>query len=285
MTILLLFLFTTFNQVFISHASSSNSHVVTFDFPKFSSKSCSDGTLICLGTATSNDGYLSLTTEPQNGNLEPTLSQMGRVLYRNPVFAWPAIISTKFTFRISPYPNSACGVADGMTFVMAPDNSPAPPGSAGGYLGIFKDGGTVVGQLAVELDTYKNDFDIDNNHIGIDTTSITNPLAAKSLAGTGIDLQSGKDIKVQIDYNAWTNMLQVSMAYSSDPLVNILNQPIVLSSIVPQSVYVGFTAATGGCSESHKIIDWSFTSIKSGSDEKLTARSELPDNLKLSYAS
>ena len=113
----------------------------------------------------------------------------------------------------------------------------------------------------MELDTYKNEFDPDENHIGIDTTSMTNPVAAKSLDNTNINLKSGQDIKVQIDYDGWKNMLHISLGYSGNPLVTVLEQSIIMSNTVPNSVFVGFTASTGLISESHKVIDWAFTSM------------------------
>ena len=113
----------------------------------------------------------------------------------------------------------------------------------------------------MELDTFKNEYDLDGNHIGIDTTSMINPIAAKSLDYTGIELKSGRDIKVKIDYDGWKKMLQISVGYSGKPLVTVLEQSIVMSDTVPSSVFVGFTGSTGQVSESHRVIDWVFTSV------------------------
>nr|POE54017.1 lectin 1 [Quercus suber] len=126
------------------------------------------------------DGYLSITPELQN--------EVGRVPYSHPVLAWPANISTIFTVRISTFPNST-GSGDGMAFIFAQNNDPSPPNSQGFYLGLLDRSteGGIVRQLAVELDTYKNEFDPDENHIGIDTTSMTNLVAAKSLDNTNIN--------------------------------------------------------------------------------------------------
>lgn len=46
-----------------------------------------------------------------------------------------------------------------------------------------------------------NEFDLDGNHAGVDTTSITKPVAAKSFKDTGIDLKSGREINIKIDYD------------------------------------------------------------------------------------
>ncbi|CBI21030.3 unnamed protein product, partial [Vitis vinifera] len=121
--------------------------------------------------------------------------------------------------------------------------------------------GGVVRQLAVELDTYMNEFDPDANHIGIDTTSIAIPIAAKSLSGTGVDLKSGREVKVKIDYDGWRETLHISVGYAGNPLLSFLNHSIALSDTVPSSVYVGFTGSTGTVSETHQVLDWAFTSI------------------------
>ncbi|OMO90858.1 hypothetical protein COLO4_18840 [Corchorus olitorius] len=217
-----------------------------------------------MGSVTGGNGYLSLTPEPDVNSTSPgsALEHVGRVLFHHPVLAWPAYISTTFTVRISPFPNSNDS-GDGMTFIIAQDNSNSPPSSYGSYLGIMDQStqGGKVRQLAVELDTYQNEWDPDSNHVGIDTISIISPVAAESLDSFGIDLKSGRNIKVKIDYNAWKKNLEISMAYSGDKLVSVLNQSIEMADIVPSSVYVGFTAATGKVQESHQVLDWTFTTI------------------------
>lgn len=113
----------------------------------------------------------------------------------------------------------------------------------------------------MELDTYMNEFDIDANHIGIDTTSISIPAAAKSLNGTGIDLKRGREVKVMIDYDGWSEILHISVGYAGKPLQSVLNHSIAMVDTVPGTVYVGFTGSTGTLSETHEILDWVFTSI------------------------
>lgn len=107
-----------------------------------------------------------------------------------------------------------------------------------------------------------NEFDPDGNHMGIDTTSLINPVAFQSLNRTGIDLKSGRDIEVKIDYNGWTNMIFVSVGYTGSQLKSVLNHSITLLDIIPSSVYVGFTASTGKTfPESHQVLNWVFTSV------------------------
>lgn len=102
--------------------------------------------------------------------------------------------------------------------------------------------------------------DPDGNHIAIDTVSIENPVVVKSLESTGIDLKSGRDITVQILYDGWDKILQISVAYSGQPLVNFIRQRIIMKKTVPRQVYIGFTGATGIGRESHHILNWNFTS-------------------------
>lgn len=75
----------------------------------------------------------------------------------------------------------------------------------------------VVRQLAVELDTYMNEFDPDGNFTGIDTTSTTKPVAAKSLNSTGIDLKSGREINIKIHYDGHKQMLMFLWDMLTDP--------------------------------------------------------------------
>ncbi|KAJ6862281.1 hypothetical protein NC652_039195 [Populus alba x Populus x berolinensis] len=46
------------------------------------------------------------------------------------------------------------------------------------------------------------------------------------------------------------------------PLVCFLNQSIDMSKWVPNSVYVGFSAATGPFSEAHEVLNWTFQDLR-----------------------
>nr|GEY06107.1 probable L-type lectin-domain containing receptor kinase S.5 [Tanacetum cinerariifolium] len=115
----------------------------------------------------------------------------------------------------------------------------------------------VLRQLAVELDTYKNEYksDPDGNHIAIDTISIQDPVIVKSLESTGIDLKSGKDITVQIRYDGWKKVLQISVANTGEPLIEFINQRIIMKKTVPKQVI-----HRGNWLGANHVINWNFTS-------------------------
>ncbi|KAK3437084.1 hypothetical protein EUGRSUZ_C01754 [Eucalyptus grandis] len=251
------------SQQAYSSTSSSSLEPTSFFFPSFNPGSCTSKELICMGSVSSRDGYLNITPEQGNSSLAlmPT-NQVGRVLYSQPVVAWPAMISTTFTIRITPSLNSTVS-GDGMAFLFAQDKSPSPPNSTGSYMGILDRStqGGVVRQLAVEMDTYMNEFDIDGNHVGIDTMSTTNSAVNQSLKSTGVNLRSGRDIMVEIEYDGYKNEFQISIAYSGNSLTSVLNYSIKMSETVPRLVYVGFSGGTGPLPESHKVINWAFSSF------------------------
>ncbi|KAL4579387.1 hypothetical protein LXL04_015530 [Taraxacum kok-saghyz] len=242
---------------------------VSFSFASFDSNSCDqDGDLICMGSVKSRNGSLIITQVEDDEQVNINKSSpnlIGRVLYKTPVIAWPATFSTTFTIRIVVDPYSALS-GDGMAFIIAQDNQPSPQQSYGSYIGILApstQSGTLR-QLAVELDTYKNEYvsDPDGNHIAIDTISIQDPVVVKSLEKTGIDLKSGREITVQITYDGWEKKLKILVAYTGEPLFEIINQRIIMKKTVPRQVYVGFTGATGGAQESHRVINWNFSSTE-----------------------
>ncbi|KAG8375784.1 hypothetical protein BUALT_Bualt10G0136400 [Buddleja alternifolia] len=225
-----------------------------FSFPSFDSSSCDNkSNLICWGSVNAGNGTLNITPDQPKET-----SEVGRVVFRYPVLAWPSSFSTTFTIRIKS--NSTVS-GDGMAFIIAPDNNPSPPESSGSFIGIMDPSteGSVLRQLAVELDTYKNPREIDNNHIAIDIESVEYPVAEKSLSDIGINLKSGKDITVKIEYNGWEKNLHIYAAYAGGCLVKFLSQKITMQDIVPQQAYVGFTGSTGHLWEVHQVVDWNFT--------------------------
>jgi len=111
----------------------------------------------------------------------------------------------------------------------------------------------------VEFDTYRNEHEIDGNHVAVVTTSMESPVAVKSLNDVGIDLRSGRNITIKIDYDGWTKVLEISVAYAGQPLVNFLRQEIIMQETVPRNAYVGFSASTAYFSEVHHVLNWNFT--------------------------
>ncbi|KZV47623.1 putative L-type lectin-domain containing receptor kinase S.7 [Dorcoceras hygrometricum] len=228
-----------------------------FSYPSFDSASCADGSnLICWGSVSSGNGSLQIT--PHQSQQPKDTNEVGRVLYRNPVLAWPSSFSTTFTIKIT---SNSTASGDGMSFILAQDNGPSPPESYGSFVGILDPSteGGVVHQLAVELDTYKNPREIDGNHMAIVTTSMERPVAVRSLSDIGINIHSGRNIRIKIEYDGWEKLLQIHAAYAGDCLVEFLSQKIILQDTVPQEVFVGFTGSTGHLPEVHHVLDWNFT--------------------------
>ncbi|CAL4992066.1 unnamed protein product [Urochloa decumbens] len=181
----------------------------------------------------------------------------GRISYNYPVRFYDdtttvASFSTHFTFEIVPvehYPG------DGMAFFLS--GYPSMIGNHGGILGLYNDAHAPF--VAVEFDTYQNEWDPDNRHIGIDISSITSTNTTTlpnnlTLKGT---------MAATITFDSITGMLVASLLFHDHPSV----EPIVVSyklpdprSLLPQDVAVGFSGSTGKDVERHRILTWSFNS-------------------------
>lgn len=136
--LILLFLCTLLSQTLTSTSTVLGSN--TFSFVSFSPESCTNGELLCMGSASAGNGFISLTPEPQqsnNSSSSTTANKVGRVLYPHPVHVWSAIISTTFTLRITPFSKNSTNSGDGMALIFAQDNRPSPNDSFGSYLGMF----------------------------------------------------------------------------------------------------------------------------------------------------
>ncbi|KAH6762073.1 receptor lectin kinase [Perilla frutescens var. hirtella] len=176
--------------------------------------------------------------------------------------------STHFVFAIVPDFQQLGG--HGMTFVIAP--TPGLPGSLPStYLGLFNEsnnGNSSNHVFAVELDTLKSsEFnDTNDNHVGIDINSLFS-VAAKSAAyydeKTGslknLTLNSGRRMQAWIDYDAVSEVLNVTLAPIEDekPSVPLLSLRYDLAPVVNQISYVGFSAAP--LLTSHYVLGWSFS--------------------------
>ncbi|XP_059063466.1 probable L-type lectin-domain containing receptor kinase S.5 [Cryptomeria japonica] len=251
-----------------SYAQQANSKSTNFSFAYFGQNNSQQ--LIYMGNASipADHVYINLTPDPYatlNVSNETASNvvfprMIGRVLYRQPVTMWPASFTTVFTIFVKPKVFNG----DGLAFIIVPNNKSFLPRSYGSMLGVYDQStdGNTTGQLAIEFDTYKNRFDPDSNHVGIDTRGTTSDSTA-GMGEQGIDIKAGRAIQVRVHYDGRAKSLQIYARYanSSSPYASILNHTVELENTVPRSAYVGFAASTGNSYEVHRILNWNFSSV------------------------
>ncbi|KAJ6832857.1 L-type lectin-domain containing receptor kinase IV.2-like [Iris pallida] len=177
--------------------------------------------------------------------------------------------STTFVFAIIPKYSYVSG--HGLVFVVShtTDFSTALPSQ---FLGLFNfsDNGNASNHvLGIELDTIPNpEFqDINNNHVGIDVNSLQS--ANSTSAGyyddsTGafqnLTLASSVPMQIWVDYEGQDMQLSVTMAPVpiAKPKKPLLSSTIDLSSVMSDSMYVGFSSANGPLFTTHCVLGWSF---------------------------
>jgi hypothetical protein len=169
--------------------------------------------------------------------------------------------STSFSFRISePYLTGA----DGLAFVIQ-DAAPSAMGLDGNFIGY---GGTPTGgiprSIAVEFDTYYNNFNYDpnGNHMSVQTrdTGPNSPSHEFSLgsATTIPNISDGSVHFVTITYQ--DHRLDVYLDSPTPQLTISVDLPGRLS-LPDGRAWVGFTSATGAEWENHDVLSWTFDEI------------------------
>ncbi|KAG5566948.1 hypothetical protein RHGRI_002487 [Rhododendron griersonianum] len=232
-----------------------------------------------------SNGLLQLTNSTKNVT--------GHAFYRFPIrfdassstLSQALSFSTHFVFAIVPgTPNFS---SDGMAFAISPstDFTQAQGNQYIGLLNSSNNGLPSNHLLAIELDTIENsEFnDINGNHVGIDVNSLVSNVSTtatyysnREQINRSLELKSGSPLHVWIEYDGFENVLNVTLApiTSPKPDQSLMSTRINLSSILLDSMYVGFSAATGGAlGGNHYILGWSFN--KSGKAQGLEI-SKLP---------
>ncbi|XP_073146107.1 probable L-type lectin-domain containing receptor kinase VI.1 [Henckelia pumila] len=255
---LIIILFIFFNFFFISQS-------LQFTYNGFNSSSLlQDGSSFIEPS-----GALRLTENKRN--------VMGHAFYPTPIPMFnnstPHIassFSTYFVFQILP--SSANRGGFGLAFVLAP--SPRfPTPEPGHYLGIFNsenDGSPSNHVFLVEFDTmngHQESSDTEGNHVGINVNgmkSMATDSATFVLNGTRqnreIIMESGMPIQAWIEYDGNRSILNVTLSplLHPKPATPLMSENINLSEYVRDSMYAGFSAATGEKVSSHFILGWSF---------------------------
>ncbi|MEL7408396.1 MAG: DUF4347 domain-containing protein, partial [Cyanobacteria bacterium J06558_2] len=164
--------------------------------------------------------------------------------------------STQFQFRLS----GGSGGADGFTFMVQNDvQAFAALGQLGGNLGYGNNQNgalaAITKSLAIEFDTYRNPWDINNNHISVlQDGNFDIPLATVTAP---FDLNSGGILNAWIDYDGDRNLLEVFLSNTdTKPATALLSTNVDLTSVVGSQAFLGFSGSTGGLTNNHDILSW-----------------------------
>ncbi|KAG6762192.1 hypothetical protein POTOM_032683 [Populus tomentosa] len=159
----------------------------------------------------------------------------------------------------------------GMAFTISPsvDFTGAMAAQYFGILNSTSNGLPSNHLLAVELDAFQSlDLkDINDNHVGIDVNSLISIESApvtyfsdEEKENKSLTLISGHVMHGWIDYDEAEKLLNVTVApvTRAKPTLPLLSTPLDLSSVMLDSMYVGFSSSTGAVASSHYILGWSF---------------------------
>jgi hypothetical protein len=169
--------------------------------------------------------------------------------------------SAYFQFRITE--PGGISPADGIVFVIR-DAGTAALGQVGGAAGY--DG--IGHSLGIKFDTYRNEKEINDNHVAIQTNGVwldeftQTPYGvrdcSKPVGVTGC-MSNGHLWSVWIDYDGVNIHVALADGSTKRP-ADLVNAPMSLPSLLnfASEAYIGFTAATGSGTENHDIVKWQF---------------------------
>jgi hypothetical protein len=203
------------------------------------------------GTAALVSSQLQLTNAS-------TQHEAGSVFFTTPVNI--SSFTTNFTFQLTS------AVADGFTFTIQNSAAGATAvGPSGGGLGYGPDtpGATpgISNSVAVKYDLFNNAGEgTDSTGLYTDGASPTTP--ATDMTSSGVILNSGDTMAVQITYNGTTLTMTITDSTANKTFTT--SWPVnIPQTIGGNTAFVGFTAGTGGDTAIQNIKTWSFTSTSS----------------------
>ncbi|KAM1528926.1 hypothetical protein ACFX1Z_018196 [Malus domestica] len=236
--------------------------------------------------ATISNKALQIT--PDSAGNFTLFNRSGRVFYNQSFTLWKdldsdspdsaangshvASFNSSFLINVFRLKGSAVP-GEGLAFLIAPDMT-LPAASDGQYLGLTNattDGDPNNHFLAVELDTFKQDFDPDDNHMGININSIrSNKTVSLSDVNIQIAPSGTRFYMVWIEYGGESHQLDVYMTeQDGDPQTGFVIRPrptspvltanLNLKDIVKQKSYFGFAASTGSAIELNCVLRWNLT--------------------------
>ncbi|WVZ92203.1 hypothetical protein U9M48_038286 [Paspalum notatum var. saurae] len=220
----------------------------TFTYPSFQQGNSAADQLVLRKDASINGGALQLTPDTMNRPAYLT----------NNVFS----VNVFYDPATSPRPG------EGLAFLIAPSLDGPPPGSEGGYLGLTNatlEAATprTAQFVAVELDTVKQSYDPNDNHVGLNVGSIvstaTADLAGINITSVATTATNAANYTVWVEYDgaARNVSVYVDVRGRKRPAAPLLHAPLDLSEHLPETAYLGFAASTGATDfELNCIVDW-----------------------------
>ncbi|GLJ25886.1 hypothetical protein SUGI_0496120 [Cryptomeria japonica] len=216
-------------------------------------------------------GALQVTAETANPDY-PMENKSGRVIYDKAYRFWREdgiAVSFNTTFVLNIQVENGSSGGEGMAFIISSNKNveDKPEDSHGLWLGLFNsfiNGSENNEMVAVEFDTVKNNEvnDPDDNHIGVNVNSI-NSKNTKSLNRSEINLKSGNDITVWIQFQGDQQKLNVYLANGNlsfpMPSEPLLSDTLNLSTVLRSEVRFGFSASTGENTELNCVKSWSLS--------------------------
>ncbi|XP_029125636.1 probable L-type lectin-domain containing receptor kinase S.5 [Cajanus cajan] len=206
-------------------------------------------------------GVIQVPTEASGSEIS---NFSGRIFYSEQMRLWDsqrgmkASFNSTFVFNIHPLTTPG---GEGLAFILTANTS-LPNNSAGQWLGIVNSTSIGVSNIvAVEFDTRKSyPEDIDDNHVGVDVKSIYS-IQQQPLGPHGVNLSSGIDVVATIYFDAKDGKISIFVSRSDLKLrTPVLKVDLDLSKLLPEDVYVGFSASTGAYTQVNTIGSWYFSS-------------------------
>ncbi|KAJ4901032.1 L-type lectin-domain containing receptor kinase S.6 [Raphanus sativus] len=250
--------------------------LLTQDSPALSLRfSPSQPNLTLYGDAFFRGHTISLTQQqpcfPSPSPRNCSSSGIGRALYVYPIkFLEPstnttASFSCRFSFTIISSPS--CPFGDGFAFLITSNADSLS--FSNGFLGLPDPALDPHGSfVAVEFDTSFDPIhgDINDNHVGIDVNSIVS-VASVDAISKGIDLKSGREMMVWIEYSDVLKLIRVWVGYSRvKPKSPVLSARIDLAGKFKEYMHVGFSASNALGSAFHIVERWKFRTFGSHPD-------------------
>lgn len=197
--------------------------------------------LVLTGSATCTGGRLQLTADAND--LE------GGAFLATPLAITP---TTRIAIHlILEFPDaSPSPPGDGLVFVLHGD--PRGPTALGGGAGLGY--GNITPSVGVEVDTFQDTVDADDNHVGIDRDGETDSVDAFEVP---FRMNDNGSFHLLVDYEAGelSASVTVSELRPSTPNVSAMDDLSRLGS----EVWLGVVAGTAFAAQGHEILGWRIT--------------------------